>query len=209
MWRQRSRLDWLKHGDKNTKFFHHHATTRRQRNLIHEVLGPHGVWVNDQSVFSDLFVNHFHKLFFSQISDIDDNAFFGVRCWIIDEVNAMLCHPFNGDEVKNSLLQMFPTKAPRYDGIPTLFYRRYWYVVGDDLISAFLDVLIFKCGLGATNHTLIALVPKVKQTEHLSQYRPISLCIMFYKIILKKIVNWMKGKNIVHLSQGGKLLITF
>jgi hypothetical protein len=44
-WLQRSRVNWLSQGDKNTRFFHQFASARRKKNMIKRLKDDSKEWV--------------------------------------------------------------------------------------------------------------------------------------------------------------------
>lgn len=58
-WKQRSRQDWLKHGDQNTKFFHETAKQRVARNHIKILKNEAGVCFEEEDEIASLLVQHF------------------------------------------------------------------------------------------------------------------------------------------------------
>ena len=82
--------------------------------------------------------------------------------------------------------------APGPDGMNALFYQKIWHVVGKDVVTAVLDFLNDGILLPALNHTDIVLIPKVKISEKMSDFRPISLCNVIYKIISNVLANRLK-----------------
>ena len=104
----------------------------------------------------------------------------------------MLSRDFTTDEIMEAVFQMGPTKAPWPDGINALFYQKFWHIVGNDVMNVVLDFLNNGVMLPDLNHTNIVLIPKVKNPENMSEYKPISLCNVVYKIISKALANRLK-----------------
>jgi hypothetical protein len=100
--------------------------------------------------------------------------------------------PIQNEEIIQVINQMGPLKAPGLDGISAAFFQKYWSTVQDDIIHMVRAFFISGFMLQSLNHTFITLIPKIPTPEKVSQFRPISLCNVTYKIIAKILVNRLK-----------------
>jgi hypothetical protein len=108
-------------------------------------------------------------------------------------MNEALIAPFEEKEIKEALFQMFPTKAPRPDGLPAHFFQHHWDLCGEEVTTVVLPVLRREDSPVVINDTMIVLIPKVANAEELGQYIPISLCYVIYKIASKAVANRLEG----------------
>lgn len=110
------------------------------------------------------------------------------------EMNESLTAKFRAEEVWQALKQMHPMKAPGPNGMSSIFFQQYWDIVSPDVINCVLNSLnsgVMHCGI---NEIYICLIPKVKSPQKITEYRPISLCNVIYKIISKVQDNRLKCK---------------
>lgn len=100
--------------------------------------------------------------------------------------------PFSMDKVRKALFLMAPFKAPGPDGFQAIFYQRAWDIVGPQVSSSLLAFLSGGEIPEGICDILITLLHKIVAPEQISQFRPISLCNVAFKIITKVLVNRMK-----------------
>ena len=82
-------------------------------------------------------------------------------------MNESLMAPFEKDEIKRALFQMFLMKAPGPDGLPAHFFQCHWELCGDEVTSVVLWVLRGEDDPTVINNTCIELIPKVENPEEL------------------------------------------
>jgi hypothetical protein len=88
---------------------------------------------------------------------------------------------------------MAPLKALGPDGFNAGFFQKNWELVGPEVCQAILYSLNNGVISNDLNSTFIALIPKSKHPSGVTDFRPISLCNVLYKIISKVLANRLKG----------------
>ena len=193
MWNQRTRALWVKCGDRNTKFFHAMASNRRWKNRIDGLYDQGGRWCEDSEEVEGIILDYFKEIYNTSFL-VNFRASLGVvDRKVSDAMNEDLLSDFRVEEVQQTLKQMHPTKSPGPDGMSSIFFQRHWDIVGPHVVDCVPN--IFRTGVipNGLNDTYICLNPKVNCPQKMTEFRPISLCNVKYKLVSKVLANRLKS----------------
>ncbi|KAK3198214.1 hypothetical protein Dsin_021629 [Dipteronia sinensis] len=143
----------------------------------------------------EMVITDFYKTLFSlgrPPDDYLDRVLGDVDVKVTACMNIVLLRDFSAEEVVCALKQMDPLKAPGPDGLPTLFYHKFWDIVGSRIVKTVLDVLNNNMPMGSLWKAVVILIPKVNTLARIGEFRLISLCNVTYKLIAKVMVNRLK-----------------
>uniref|UniRef100_A0A803P0U0 Reverse transcriptase domain-containing protein n=1 Tax=Cannabis sativa TaxID=3483 RepID=A0A803P0U0_CANSA len=193
-WTLLKRAIWLAHGDRNTRYFHQKASSRRKKKQICGLFDHNLNWQSTKEEIEKTICDHFQVLFSANEpeSDLITHLQWFVPSRLSGRQNEYLLQDFTATDVVQALKQINSLKAPRDDGMPRLFYDHHWDVVGSDVTRVCLDILNTNKDCRPINKTLLCLIPKIKNPIQVGDFRPTSLCNVCYKIVAKCLANRMK-----------------
>ncbi|KAH9798495.1 reverse transcriptase domain-containing protein [Citrus sinensis] len=193
LWWQKSRKDWIMHGDRNTKFFHQKTIVRMRRNKIEAIQDNSGNWLYNAEEIRKHAVGYFSALFTSEAAS--QQAYLVPNYFPTSEAFDLDCvdNPVLEAEIKNAVFSMKPFKAPGTNGLHAIFYQSQWAVVRPSFCKFITDIFTTGKIPKEVNTTLLVLIPKVEHPTSLKMFRPISLCTVAYKTVTKIIVNRLQA----------------
>ena len=104
-------------------------------------------------------------------------------------MNTFLQKEYTAQDIKSALDDMGDLKAPGANGMLAVFYKRFWGTVGEVVVQEVLRVLQGGSIPEGWNETIVVLIPKVRNLDHIKDLRPISLCNVVYKLVSKVLAN--------------------
>ncbi|CAN1744197.1 LINE-1 retrotransposable element ORF2 protein [Linum perenne] len=191
-WAQRACVNWLKLGDKNTKFFHQSTIQRRKLNTIGCMKTEADRWVEEPEAVKAYIRSYYHDLFTAPREVQDYSMLAQFPQVVTSSMNEVITRAVTDTEIKAAVFQMGPLKAPGPDGFPGKFFQKHWTLVGHDVCSevrAFFDTAVLPTEWSDTN---ITLIPKIQNPDMLSQFHPISVANFRSKIISKILATRIK-----------------
>eukprot|EP00253_Pinus_taeda_P024057 PITA_24057 len=195
LWRQKSRIRWLKEGEKNTKFFHRTTIQRRMHNQISQVINAQGEKLETQEDIEKEFLHYFKEM--SQEPHLNrdeaiDNITRNIPRLVSEEQNSLLLKPISLQEVESAAKSLKAGKAPGPDGFSSNFFHHFWELIKWEVWQVVEESRNLRWMYPGLHATFIALIPKSEDSSTPDKFRPITLCNIIYKIVSKVVALRLK-----------------
>jgi hypothetical protein len=99
-WKQCAKEEWLRNGDRNTKYYHACASQKRRRNTIEQIQDEEGHLYTETTAIDEAFVRYYRGLFTFAKPQNMEKCTSAISSKITDEMNDKLLATFTKEEVK-------------------------------------------------------------------------------------------------------------
>jgi hypothetical protein len=103
MYRQRSRQEWLKAGDRNTRYFQNRASHRKRKNTVRGLRRADGSLCNTNEGMRQMALAFYQELYSSDGSSNSDRVLQLIPGAITDEMNRALTGAISDSEIEEAL----------------------------------------------------------------------------------------------------------
>ncbi|GJT01425.1 zinc knuckle CX2CX4HX4C containing protein [Tanacetum coccineum] len=213
--KQKAKVDWLEAGDTNSAYFHKTIKCRNQRSRIDSILNTDNVEVSGNLV-PDVFVSHYEQ-FLGSSTDcniLNEEGLFSNK--VPADIASNMVRDVTNDEIKAAMFDIGDDRAPGPDGYTSVFFKKGWDIVGDDICNALInvcfadDLFIFARGDVESSRVIMDSLKEFKLTSGLIPSIPKSTAYFWLlnrdcKILVEKAKNRIGDWKNKSLSFAGRL----
>ncbi|XP_039034030.1 uncharacterized protein LOC120170067 [Hibiscus syriacus] len=198
-------MHWIKEGDKCSKFFHSAVAAKNKNDTIRVIVDDQGNRLEYFDAMADEVIT-----FFSSLIGTADPRVKGSDPILLKELlqfslplesSSSLVKDVTTEEIKEAIFAKVMTKPLARMDSPLVFFKKSWFILGDDVVAAVKFFFHQSSLLLAFNATTIALVPKIPNPSKVKDFRPISCCSVVYKtitkILVKRLTSILPGMELV------------
>ncbi|GJX54108.1 putative RNA-directed DNA polymerase, eukaryota, reverse transcriptase zinc-binding domain protein [Tanacetum coccineum] len=184
---QKAHVKWDIEGDENSKFFHGLINQKRRNQMINGIM-VEGNWITNPCLIKDAFLQFYKRKFQAQDSQVMFSNLphsHSLNCMDRETLERQVTL----EEIKEAVWDCGSSKAPGPDGYSFAFVKKYWGTIQKDLYD-FVNLFFASCVMpNGANSSFFTLIPKVNNPTLITDFRPISLIGIHYKIIAKILAN--------------------
>lgn len=193
-------MDWMREGDRNTKFFHA-VIKERRRKQVTQICLLDGETTTSALAVGAMTQDYFAELFSASPYHMEDSMFTQDLHTLDTIDNSEFCKIPNEEEIHTTIKSMNANGAPANDGYTGSFYITCWDIIKTDLCAFIRDFFQGAYIPKEISSTTLILLPKVEHARNMKDFRHISLCNFSGKIISKILANILP--KIVDEEQAG------
>ncbi|GKD91967.1 putative RNA-directed DNA polymerase, eukaryota, reverse transcriptase zinc-binding domain protein, partial [Tanacetum coccineum] len=147
-----------------------------------------GNWITNPCLIKDAFLQFYKRKFQAQDSQVMFSNLphsHSLNCMDRETLERQVTL----EEIKEAVWDGESSKAPGPDGYSFAFVKKYWGTIQKDLYD-FVNLFFASCVMpNGANSSFFTLIPKVNNPTLITDFRPISLIGIHYKIIAKILAN--------------------
>ena len=185
-WRQRGRVCWTLQGDANTAYFHAVANGRRRKCIITSLQSDVGP-IRDPSLIQAHIYSFYRDLLGTEAPrhlGLVNHTWSGAMR-VSEEENYSLLLTFSEEELEHLVMDMKVNTAPGPDGFPVAFFKKCWPLCRLGVLHILNDFILGRIDVSRLNFGVLSLIPKCPGADRITQFRPIALINVIFKIISK------------------------
>lgn len=182
---QKIKCDYILQGDKSSRLFHSFVKRNAERSFISSLIKDDGTSTSSMEEIQEEFLGYYVNLLGArqEIQGFDAIAMDSGPKVTYTQAD-FLIKRITKEDIKAALFDVGNDRSPEPDRYASYFFKKAWNLE-DDFCAAVNE--FFETGklCRQANHSVISLIPKNAHAMTVSDFRPISCCNVFYKVITK------------------------